>query len=167
MFVIDFQEQSLIGETHSRVNQFSSRRLNSKVLAAATQKYVSQLEDNFARHQFIEQLQILHTKKCKSRQFFQQELNKLDPESKQLMANAEKKCRRIKYRRIPFSPEAAIWIRPCQVCRSLLRYHMGKIRNRGNLKRMARRCGIINCLSILIEELLQCAKVCVNQCNYF
>ncbi len=118
------------------------------------------------QHQLIEQLGILHIK-CKSRQVFQQELNKLDQASKQLMVNAEKKCRRIKSGRIPFSPEAAIWIRQCQVYRSLLRYHTGKIRNRGNLKRMARRCGIMNCLSIPKEELLQHVKVCVIPCNYF
>jgi hypothetical protein len=44
---------------------------------------------------------------------------------------------------------------------------MQKIRNRGNLKHTARRCGIINCLSIPKEELLQPVKVCIIQCNYF
>jgi hypothetical protein len=48
MFVIDFQEQSLIGKTPSRVKQFSFRRLNLNVLAAAPQKYISLLEDNLA-----------------------------------------------------------------------------------------------------------------------
>jgi hypothetical protein len=83
------------------------------------------------------------------------------------MLNAEKKCRRIKSRRISFSAEAALWIRRTQVYRSLLRYHRGLIRNRGNLKRTARRCGIIQCLSIPIEDILQRIKVCVEQCDYF
>ncbi len=32
---------------------------------------------------------------------------------------------------------------------------------------MARRCGIMNCLSIPKEELLQRVKVCIIQCDYF
>jgi hypothetical protein len=51
------------------------------------------------------------------------------------MLNAEKKCRRIKSGRIPFSPEAALWIWRTQVYRSLIRYHDGLMQNRGNLKR--------------------------------
>jgi hypothetical protein len=83
------------------------------------------------------------------------------------MINAERKCRCIKSGQIPFSPQAALWIRHTQVFISLLRYHRGLIRNRGNLKRTTRRCGILNCLSLSVEEILYCIKVCINQCNYF
>ncbi len=83
------------------------------------------------------------------------------------MLNAEKKCRRIKSGRIPFSPEAALWIRWTQVYRSLLRYHRGLIRNRGNLKRTARQCGILLCFSFSIKDILQQIKVCIKQCDYF
>lgn len=42
----------------------------------------------------------------------------------------EKKCRRkIKSGRIPFLPEASVWIRRKQVYESLLRYKLGKIWN--------------------------------------
>ncbi len=83
------------------------------------------------------------------------------------MLHAERKCRRIKSGRIPFSPEVALWIRRTQVYRSLLRYHGGLIRNRGNLKRTARWCGILNCLSLTIEEIVQRLKACLKQCDYF
>jgi hypothetical protein len=75
-------------------------------------------------------------------------LIRLDEELTQYMRYAKKKCRKIKSGRIPFSPEASMWIKRTQVYRSLLKYHAGKIRNRGNLKRSARRCGIENALSI-------------------
>jgi len=50
-----------------------------------------------------------------------QTLNKLDQEGEAYMKHAEKKCCRLKSGRIPFSPEASLWIRQCQVFRSLLR----------------------------------------------
>jgi hypothetical protein len=84
-----------------------------------------------------------------------------------MMINAEKKCRQIKSGRIPFSPESLLWIRRAQVYWSLLQYHHGLIRNIGNLKRAARRCGILQCLSLLKEEVCMCLDVCVNKCNNF
>jgi hypothetical protein len=44
----------------------------------------------------------------------------IDKEEKAYIWQAEKICRKIKCRRIPFSPEAAIWIRHVQVHYSLL-----------------------------------------------
>lgn len=166
LFVVDFREESLVGAAPFRIKRFASRRLNTKVSSGATKKYLQRLEEQLSRHRLIERLGRLHTT-CSSRKSFQKGLNKLDRQSRDIMLNAEKKCRKIKSGRIPFSPEAALWIRRTQVYRSLLRYHRGLIRNRGNLKRTARRCGIRNCLSISIEEILQRMKVCISQCNYF
>jgi hypothetical protein len=94
-------------------------------------------------------------------------LNQLDREGEQYMRHAEKKCRRIKSGRIPFSPEALLWIHQCQVYRSLLRWHAGKIRNRGNLKRTARRCRIKNPFFLSVEELQLRLKICKTKCDYF
>jgi hypothetical protein len=66
------------------------------------------------------------------------ELNKLDKEGEAYMKHAEKKCRKLKLGCIPFSPEVSLWIPQFQVYRSLLRWHAGKIQNRGNLKRTSR-----------------------------
>jgi len=166
LFVVDVQEESLVGNAPPRIQRFTSRRLNTKVSNGATQKYLTRLERNLERHRLIERLGNLYTS-TRSRKSFRRKVNKLDKLSKDLMINAEKKCRRIKSGRIPFSPEASLWIRRTQVYRSLLRYHRGLIRNRGNLKRAARRCGIMNCLSLSAEETLARLKVCINQCDYY
>ena len=163
---VDFQEESLVGTAPFRIKRFASRRLNTKASSGATQKYLRRLEEQLSRHRLIERLGRLHTT-CTSRRLFQRGLNKLDRQSREIMLNAEKKCQRIKSGRIPFSPEAALWICLTQVYRSLLRYHRGLIRNRVNLKWTARRCGILQCFSISIEDILQRIKVCIKQCDYF
>jgi hypothetical protein len=62
-----------------------------------------------------------------------QTLNKLDQEGEAYKKHAEKKCCWLKSGRIPFSPEASLWIRQCQVYHSLLRWHNEKLRNYDNL----------------------------------
>ncbi len=165
-FMVDFQERSLIGEVPFRVKRFTTRRLNTKVSSGAARKYLEKLEDGLDRHRLIERLGQLHITH-KSKRAFRRGLNKLDKQSKDIMLNTERKCPRIKSGRIPFSPEAALWIRRTQVHSSLLRYHGGLIWNRGNLKQAARQCGISNCLSLTIEEVLLRLKACLKQCNYF
>jgi hypothetical protein len=83
------------------------------------------------------------------------------------MKHAEKKCCRIKSGQIPFSPEASLWIGQCQVYCSLLRWHAGKIWNRGNLKRTARRCQIDGPFFLSVEELKLQLRICKRKCNYF
>ena len=80
---------------------------------------------------------------------------------------AEKKCRRIKSGRIPFLPEASIWIQRAQEYLSLLRYHSGKILNRGNLKRSARRCNIEKTLLLSIDEVKARLLLCKEKWNHF
>jgi hypothetical protein len=83
------------------------------------------------------------------------------------MRYAEKHYRKIKSGRIPFSPEASLWICQTQVYRSLLKYHAGKICNRGNLNRTARRCNILDAFSLSIQEIYFRLKACVGKCEYF
>jgi hypothetical protein len=166
LFVLDMQAASLIGEEPLKVQRFTSRRLNNKASSGAMRNYVNRFEASLAHHCLIERMGELH-KTCRSKKKFRRGMNRLDRESMDLMANSEKKCRKIKSGQIPFSPEAALWIRCSQVFRSLLRYHEGRIKNRGNLKRTARRCGIENCLSIPIEEIRIRLKVCAAKCDYF
>jgi hypothetical protein len=166
LFVMDLQEASLIEEAPFRVQRFTSRQLNTKVSSGATRNYLAHPEASLARHRLIEHMGKLH-KTSQSKKAFRRGMNKLDQESMALMANAEKKCRKIKSSCIPFSPEAALWIRCTQVFRSLLCYHEGLIKNQSNLKRTARRCGIENCLSIPIAEIRIQLKVCASKCDYF
>ena len=83
------------------------------------------------------------------------------------MRFAEKKCRKIKSGWIQFSPEAAMWIKRSQIYKSILRYHAGRIQNKGNLKRAARRCGIDHPLSIPIKEIYLRLQTCISQCDHF
>ncbi len=83
------------------------------------------------------------------------------------MRRAENICRRIKCCRIPFSPEAAVWIRRVQVYYFLLRYHRGKIKNRGNLKRAARQCNITNPLQLSMQEITQLLETCKKECAFY
>jgi hypothetical protein len=48
LFVMDLQEASLIGEAPFRVQQFTSRRLNTKVSRGATRNYLACLEASLA-----------------------------------------------------------------------------------------------------------------------
>jgi hypothetical protein len=64
-------------------------------------------------------------------------------------------------------PEASLWIRRTQVYWSLLKYHAGRIRNQGNLKRMAHRCNIPDVMSLTICKIDMRLKVCISQCDYF
>ena len=83
------------------------------------------------------------------------------------MRYTEKICHKIKSCRIPFSPEAAIWIRRVQVYYSFLRYHKWRVKNRGNLKRAARQCNIPNPLSLSIAEIYNRLKECKKECVFF
>ena len=134
MFVVDMQEELLIGQATFWVVRGESRRLNMKVSSAATANYVQGLEESLQRHKILERMGKIHATYKKSGKKLRQALAKLDKETEQLMRNTEKKCRWINLGRIPFSPEAALWITWMQVYRSLLRYHQGHIRNRENLR---------------------------------
>ena len=62
LFVVDFQEESLVGTAPFRVKHFASRRLNTKASSGATQKYLRRLEEQLSHHCLIERLGRLHTK---------------------------------------------------------------------------------------------------------
>jgi hypothetical protein len=84
----------------------------------------------------------------------------IDKEGKAYMRRAEKTCRKIKSFQIPFSLEAAIWIRRVQVYYSLLCYHKGKIKNCGTLKQPARQCNIPNPLQMTMVEIRHRLEAC-------
>ncbi len=96
-----------------------------------------------------------------------QTLNKLDQEGEAYMKHVEKKCRRLKSGRIPFSPEASLWILQCQVYRSLLQWHNGKLRNYGNLCRTARRCQINAPFQLTVEDIKLRMSICKEKSDYF
>ena len=50
---------------------------------------------------------------------------------------------------------------------SLLHYHKGRVKNRGNLKHAARRCNIPHPLSLTIAEIYDRLKECKRECTFF
>jgi hypothetical protein len=166
MFIVDIVKSSLVGKTPFRVQRVVSRRLNTKTPGGGAAKYIATLKSSIDRHRLIERLGQVH-KRCQSKKDFHCQINKIDRESKELMKHAEKVCRQIKSGQIPFSPEAALWIRHALVYRSLLPYHLGLIRNRGNLKRRVRQCEILNCLSIPVPELCLRLRAVTKHCNFY
>ena len=165
MFIIDFLTSSLIGTDPVRVVRPAARRLNTR-LARGVDKYVDKVEDGIIRHRLVERVQDAYLTSMTEEQLRYQ-LNKIDRQRKELKLHAEKKCRRISSGRIPFSEEASIWIRRLQVYRSLLKYHAGKVTNRGNLKRAARRCKIYRPMHSSVEDLRARIKAAKDKCKYF
>ncbi len=165
LFVINFLMMDIIGISPPRIVRPASRRLNTKIPRVAVE-YAQILEKKILKHRLIDRTGANHTS-SKSRRKVAKRLNRLDNKLGQYMRHAEKKCRKIKSGRIPFLPEASQWICRTQVYRSLLKYHAGRIRNRGNLKQMARRCNIPNVVNLTIRKIEMHLKTCVIQFDYF
>ena len=136
LFVVDFLTSSLVSTTPPKIVRAAARRLNTKIGGAAD-KYSDDVERLTIHHKVIERVGHAH-ETCSSKAAVKRQCDKIDVEIKTYMKGTERRCRRIKSGRIPFSPESSRWIRRAQVYRSILRYHAGKIRNRSNLKRAAR-----------------------------
>ncbi len=50
LFVVNYQEESLIGKAPFQVKRFTTRQLNTKVSSRAVRNYLSQLEKNLEHH---------------------------------------------------------------------------------------------------------------------
>ena len=86
----------------------AARRLNTKIPGTA-RKYSDKLEQQILQHQVIERVGNAHETSC-TKEEVKRKCDKIDMEVKQHMKGAEKRCRRIKSGRIPFSPESSKWI---------------------------------------------------------
>ena len=130
MFVMDIAARSLLGNKPTQIVQPQARGLHCRI-PGVKEKYTKCLEELIDRHWLIEKVGRAYN----AQEITESErlLNKIDDECTQYMKHAEKTCRKFHTGRIPFSPMDALWIRRCQVYRSLLKYHLGKIKNKGNL----------------------------------
>ena len=129
-------------------------------------KYVDNLKRNLTRHRLIEKLGEAHTE-GRNREEVQSKIASVDNTSTQFMQHAAKRCRRLKSGRICFSPESVIWIKRSQIYNSLMEYNLGRNKNRGNLKRGARKNGIKHPFQISMAELKIRIEVCEERNNYF
>ena len=135
LFVVDFLTSSLVGSAPPRIVRSGAMRLNTNIEYAAD-NYTEDVQEKVLQHRVIERIGQAH-KESDDKEEVKRKLDKIDVETRQYFRGAEKRCRRIKSGRIPFSPESSKWIRRAQVYRSILRFHAGKIKNKGNLKRSA------------------------------
>jgi hypothetical protein len=53
------------------------------------------------------------------------------------------------------------------VYQSLLRFHKGRIKNRGNLKQAARQCNILHPFSMSIQEIALRLEECKRECTFY
>ncbi len=113
LFIIDLMAADIIGSAPPKVVRPASRWLNTKLpRVAATYSWL--LEEKIIKHRLIERVGKAHSKSQSTRSL-ERRLNRLNKELGTYMRFAEKHCRKIKSGRIPFSPEALLWIKRAQV----------------------------------------------------
>jgi hypothetical protein len=108
-FIVDIPLELLVGINPVKILRPSGRRLNSR-LPGCSKQYITSLESNITKHKLLKQLHEAHRGAFTDSER-QQHIIIIDEEGKAYMQHAEKICRKLKSCRIPFSPEAAIWIR--------------------------------------------------------
>ena len=162
---IDVTTSSLVGFCPQPVKHPKARRLNSKIPRAKKQ-YIRRLEKNIEKHRLREKLMEVHNSDL-SKEQMKAKLDKLDEISRDFMLNAERKSRKVRNGKIPFSPEASLWIKRMQFFRTLLKYWAGKSVNRGNLKRKAKRCNVVNPFQLTLVEIEARMQECRERCKHF
>ncbi len=108
-FILDIPLQSLIGVNPMRIVRPASRHLNSRKSGCGN-AYITSLESNIIQHCLIKRLHDIHTGGYTTEERARKVIT-IDKEGKAYMRHTEKICHKIKSCRIPFLPEAAIWIR--------------------------------------------------------
>jgi hypothetical protein len=165
VFIVDIPIKLLVGINPVKIAHPAGRRLNSR-LPGCSKVYIDSLESNIIRYRLLRRLHKAHTGAYLNSERARGVIM-INKEGKTYMRHTEKICCKIKCCRIPFSPEAAIWIRHVQVYQLLLRYHKGRIKNRGNLKQAARRYNISNLLSMSIQEIPLRLEECKRECLFY
>jgi exonuclease III len=165
LFVVDFLASSLLGTTPKKIVRPQARRLNCKI-PGAVRKYNERFEKKIKKHRLIERVGNVHQAEVPAEEK-KIRLDRIDAEGKMYMKNAEKKCRKFKSGRIPFSPEAAKWIRRVQVYKSLLKFVQYGRGNHGNLRRTAYRAGITSPFQLREEDIRARIKVGKEHCDYY
>lgn len=164
-FVMDITTNSMVGSNPQPIKRPTARRLNTRIPGCA-EAYNSILESQVSRHCIIDRLNAVHQQGGPP-EVIRRKLDAIDKTMAQLMHHAEKQCRRLKSGRIPFSPEASMWIKRTLCYRALLRFWAGKIKNRGNLRRQAKRCHIENPFSLSLQSIADRLAQCRARCQYF
>ena len=165
LFVINFATTTSVGSCMTTVVCPTLHRVNTK-LSGCADWYNKSLCWNILRHRLLERM-VEAASLGTPKEDMAWTLNKLDQEGEAYMKHVEKKCHQLKSDRIPFSLEASLWIRQCQVYRSLLRWHNGKLQNYGNLCRTALQCQINAPFQLTVDDIKLRMSICKEKCDYF
>jgi hypothetical protein len=139
LFIVDLHTSLLVRPGPPSEQRAVLQWLNTR-LPHDVKKYIHNLKQNLTWHQLIKKLRDAHTGGT-SREDVQSKIIKVDGDGMQYMKHLTKKCRRLKSRRNCFSPELVIRIKREQIYNLLAEYHLGRNKNRWNLKSVARRKG--------------------------
>lgn len=161
LFIVDFRSDTVVGATPVKIVRPSARRLNTR-LPYVAERYSKRLKGNILRHRLLEKLDCMK-KNPPADEEAARRVNVVDRESKKLMVNAERKCRKIRAGTIPFTPETAAMIRRLRVFQALLRMQLGHKVNLGNLVRTARRHNVESPLSLTVEQIKVRIKACKEE----
>jgi hypothetical protein len=112
-YILVIQIKSLVRVDPVKIVQPASRRLNSR-LPGSSKLYIDSLEANIIHHCLLVRFYDMHTRTLSDEEQTRRVII-IDEEGNAYMQQAEKICRKIKCCRIPFSPDAALWIRHVQV----------------------------------------------------
>ncbi len=141
--------------------------MNCKIPGAVWKYNERRFEKQIRKHRLIERVGKVHQAEVSAEEK-KLHLDQIDAEGNMwYMKNAEKKCRKIKSGRIPFSPEAAKWIRRVKVYKSLLKFVQYGRGNRGNLWRAAYRAGITLPFHLKEDDIRARIKVGKEHCDYY
>jgi hypothetical protein len=153
--VFEFTTHSVIGNFEQRIVYPPCRRLNTKI-KGVVERYGRLAEEQFAVHRILERLDRLeqlmgHTYPPSAAH--QKAMDRLDQQVVEIQRYCEKNCRKIYRADLAFSAPVKLWHERVQVYTKLLRMHDGKIRNVGNLCRLARKRGIKRPKQLTVEEI--------------
>jgi hypothetical protein len=164
-FILNVPIESLVGVNPVKIVWPAGQHSNSP-LPGCSKSYIESLESNIIKHCLLEQLHDVHTSVYSVKERARKVII-IDEEGKAYMRRAEKIYRKIKCCRIPFSPEAAIWIRCVQVYHSLICCHKERIKNCRNLKKAAWRYNIPNPLNMSIQETTHRLEAYKRKCVFY
>ena len=139
--------------------------LNTK-LPGVAERDIKIYETNARRHRLVERLGEAH-ENSKNKAKIEHKVGKIDLEAGQLMNNASQKCRKFKLGWICFSFKSVLWIKRKQIYHSLLKHLRGRPKNRGNIKRAARKQQIRTPFQLSSQEIISPLTICEIQIAYF
>ena len=165
LFVVDLITLTLTGNNPPKIQCPTARRFNTK-LPGVAEIYIKIYKANARRQRLVECLGDAH-ENSKNKAKIKHKVGKIDLEAGQLMNNTSQKCRKLKSGRICFSPESVLWIKQKKIYQSFLEHLRGRPKNRGNLKREARKQQIRTPFQLSSQEIRSCLTICKSQIAYF